>query len=174
MINCDPHQNQHPVLTYHVFCYASIVNTASTSLIGLAVDRENGWICHLSYTHKVAVAWEGRHRVSRPRLVAEYSGKRSLSPSKRKIRLKPLNDLFSMAECCLMADTVQYFLDRNIRFCPRSAVTDVLGSITGTHISGEFHRRVAEEPERYFEQSPYLKKVLDGLKQSGKRLIFVR
>lgn len=120
------------------------------------------------------MAWEGRHRVSRPRLVAEYSGKRSLSPSKRKIRLKPLNDLFSMAECCLMADTVQYFLDRNIRFCPRSAVTDVLGSITGTHISGEFHRRVAEEPERYFEQSPYLKKVLDGLKQSGKRLIFVR
>jgi hypothetical protein len=75
-------------------------------LLGLAVDRENGWICHLSYTHKVAVAWEGRNRVSRSRLVAEYSGKRALSPSQRRLRLKPLNDLFSMAECCLMADTV--------------------------------------------------------------------
>ena len=53
------------------------------------------------------MAWEGRNRVSRSRLVAEYSGKRALSPSQRRLRLKPLNDLFSMAECCLMADTVQ-------------------------------------------------------------------
>ncbi|KAL9182634.1 hypothetical protein ACHAXT_013286 [Thalassiosira profunda] len=143
------------------------------SIRGLAVDRENGWICHLSYTHKVAVAWEGRHRVPRPRLVEEYTGKRALSPSKRKKRLKPLNDLFSMAECCLMADTVQFFLDRDIPFCPRSAVSDVLGSITGTHISGDFHRRVAKEPERYFEDKPNLKSVLDKMKQSGKRLIFV-
>ena len=53
------------------------------------------------------MAWEGRNRVSRSRLVAEYSGKRALSPSQRRLRLKPLNDVFSMAECCLMADTVQ-------------------------------------------------------------------
>jgi hypothetical protein len=145
-----------------------------SSPLGLAVDRENGWICHLSYTHKVAVAWEGRNRVSRSRLVAEYSGKRALSPSQRRLRLKPLNDLFSMAECCLMADTVQYFLDRSIRFCPRSAVTDVLGSITGTHVSGQFHKMVAQEPEKFFEPQPYLSDVLDKLKGSGKRLIFVR
>jgi len=143
------------------------------SIRGLAVDRENGWICHLSYTHKVAVAWEGRHRVPRPRLMAEYSGKRALTPKERKTRLKPLNDLFSMAECCLMADTVQFFLDRDIPFCPRSAVNDVLGSITGTHVSGEFHRQVAREPEKFFEAKPYLKSVLDGMQQSGKRLIFV-
>mmetsp|Transcript_2934 Transcript_2934/g.5540 ORF Transcript_2934/g.5540 Transcript_2934/m.5540 type:complete len:658 (-) Transcript_2934:472-2445(-) len=143
------------------------------SIRGLAVDRENGWICHLSYTHKVAVAWEGRHRVTRPRLMAEYTGKRALEPSARKKRLKPLNDLFSMAECCLMADVVQFFLDRDIPFCPRSAVNDVLGSITNTHISGEFHREVARVPERYFEEKPYLKGVLDSLRDSGKRLIFV-
>lgn len=143
------------------------------SIRGLAVDRENGWICHLSYTHKVAVAWEGRNRVSRTRLMEEYSGKRSLSPSERKKRLRPLNDLFSMAECCLMADTVQFFLDREIPFCPRSAVNDVLGSITGTHVSGEFHKMVAREPGKYFEGKPYLKSVLDKLKDSGKRLIFV-
>mmetsp|Transcript_27429 Transcript_27429/g.57947 ORF Transcript_27429/g.57947 Transcript_27429/m.57947 type:complete len:599 (+) Transcript_27429:277-2073(+) len=143
------------------------------SIRGLAVDRENGWVCHLSYTHKVAVAWEGRHRVPRPRLMEEYSGKRALSPNERKKRLKPLNDIFSMAECCLMADTVQFFLDRDIPFCPRSAVNDVLGSITGTHISGEFHRMVAKEPKKYFEEKPYLKAVLDKMKESGKRLIFV-
>lgn len=155
--------------------YPLTIYTTHNNIIssGLAVDRENGWICHLSYTHKVAVAWEGRHRVPRPRLMAEYSGKRALTPKERKTRLKPLNDLFSMAECCLMADTVQFFLDRDIPFCPRSAVNDVLGSITGTHVSGEFHRQVAREPEKFFEAKPYLKSVLDGMQQSGKRLIFV-
>eukprot|EP00956_Cyclotella_meneghiniana_P013130 scaffold18808_cov85-Cyclotella_meneghiniana.AAC.13 len=141
------------------------------SIRGLAVDRENGWICHLSYTHKVAVAWEGRNRVSRGRLMEEYSGKRALTPRERKTRLKPLNDLFSMAECCLMADTVQFFLDRDIPFCPRSAVNDVLGSITGTHISGEFHRQVAEEPGKYFETKPYLKGVLKKMRDGGKRYV---
>merc|ERR1711957_817341 len=100
-------------------------------------------------------------------------GKRALSPSHRKKRLKPLNDLFSMAECCLMADTVQFFLDRDIPFCPRSAVNDVLSSITQTHIGGQFHRQVARNPENYFEPKPYLAGVLNKLKQGGKRLIFV-
>ena len=45
------------------------------SVRGLAVDRETGWICHLSYTHKVAVAYEGRQKVSRERLMEEYTGK---------------------------------------------------------------------------------------------------
>ena len=157
-----------------IYTKNNIIKYQSHQNTGLAVDRENGWICHLSYTHKVASAWEGRHRVSRPNLMAEYSGKRALSPSERKRRLKPLNDLFSMAECCLMADTVQFFLDRDIPFCPRSAVNDVLGSITNTHISGDFHKLVAQEPEKYFEEKPHLKQVLDGMKDAGKRLIFVR
>ena len=89
-------------LSYHfillVQCRWNFIITnalINKTLAGLAVDRENGWICHLSYTHKVAVAWEGRHRVSRSRLMEEYSGKRALTPSERRTRLKPLNDLFS-------------------------------------------------------------------------------
>ncbi len=143
------------------------------SVRGLAVDRENGWICHLSYTHKVALAYEGRQKVSRERLMKEYSGKRALTPSERKSRLKPLNDLFSMAECCLMADVVQFFNDKSIPFCPRNAVVDILGAIGATHISGDFHRLVAEQPQKYFEPRPHLKEVLQKLKESGKRLIFV-
>lgn len=142
------------------------------SIRGLAVDKETGWICHLSYTHKVACAWEGRNKVSRGRLMEEYSGKRSLTPDERKKRLKPLNDLFSMAECCLIADVVQFFLDRGIPFCPRNAVHDILSSIGSTHVSGEFHRMVAVDPGRYFEEQPHLKEVISSLKESGKRLIF--
>lgn len=144
------------------------------SIRGLAVDKETGWITHLSYTHKVAVAWEGREKVETSRIYTEYRGKRALNPKDRRARLKPLNDLFSMAECCLIADTIQYFKDNTIDYCPSNTVTDVLGAIRDTHISGDFHRLVASNPKMYFDPTPDLKSVLNNLKDSGKRLIFAR
>lgn len=142
------------------------------SIRGLAVDKETGWICHLSYTHKVAVAWDGREKVSTPQIYKEYRGKRALNPSERKSRLKPLNDLFSMAECCLIADTIQFFKDNNIDFCPTNVVTDILDVIGDTHRSGDFHRIVAKDPGKYFNPTPHLETVLKNLKKAGKRLIF--
>ncbi|KAL7579859.1 hypothetical protein ACA910_004871 [Epithemia clementina (nom. ined.)] len=143
------------------------------SIRGLAVDTKTGWICHLSYTHKVAVAWEGREKVPTPRIYAEYRGKRGMTPSERKKRLKPLNDLFSMSECCLIADTIQFFKERDIPYHGQNVVTDVLSSIRETHISGDFHRLVARNPVRYFEPSPHLQEVVQKFKDAGKRLIFV-
>jgi len=143
------------------------------SIRGLAVDKETGWVCHLSYTHKVAVAWEGREKVSTERMIEEYSGKRALSPSERRERIKPLNDLFSMAECCLIADTVQFFKDNEIPFCARNAVMDILEVIRDTHISGDFHRVVSKNLPKYVEPAPHLKEVLQNLKTANKSLIFV-
>ena len=153
---------------------AGLVYDNYFSIRGLAVDKETGWICHLSYTHKVAVAWEGREKVSTSNIFKEYRGKRGLNPRERRARLKPLNDLFSMAECCLIADTIQFFKDNSIDFCPSNVVTDILGAIRDTHISGDFHRIVAQYPEKYFDVTPHLKEVLESLKDSGKRLIFAR
>lgn len=143
------------------------------SIRGLAVDKETGWITHLSYTHKVAVAWEGREKLPTSRLLQEYRMKRALDPAGRKKRLKPLNDLFSMSECCLIADTIQFFKDRGIQYSPRNVVNDVLKAVTETHLSGEFHRLVANHPERYFRPTPHLSQVLRNFKVAGKRLIFV-
>jgi HAD superfamily 5'-nucleotidase-like hydrolase len=143
------------------------------SIRGLAVDKETGWITHLSYTHKVAVAWEGREKLPTSRIFEEYRGKRALRPDERKKRLKPLNDLFSMAECCLIADTIQFFKDHDIPYCAQNVVNDVLKAVTATHLSGDFHRLVANDPERYFDPTPHLKQVLRNLKEAGKRLIFV-
>jgi HAD superfamily 5'-nucleotidase-like hydrolase len=141
------------------------------SIRGLAVDKETGWICHLSYTHKVAVAWDGREKVSTSQIYKEYRGKRALNPKERKSRLKPLNDLFSMVDCCLIADTIQFFKDSGIEFHPSNVVTDILGSIGDTHRSGDFHRIVADDPEKYFNPTPHLEAVLTNLKSAGKQLI---
>jgi 5' nucleotidase family len=136
-------------------------------------NKHTGWITHLSYTHKVAVAWEGREKLPTSRIFEEYRGKRALTPAERRKRLKPLNDIFSMAECCLIADTIQFFKDRDIPYCAQNVVTDVLKAVTDTHLSGEFHRLVAQNPEAYFDPTPHLKDVLQSLKDAGKRLIFV-
>jgi hypothetical protein len=122
----------------------------------------------------VAVAWEGRDKVETSRIYKEYRGKRALNPSERKKRLKPLNDLFSMAECCLIADTIQFFKDNKIDYCPANTVSDVLSAIRDTHISGDFHRIVANNPELYFDPTPHLETVLTNLKDAGKHLIFAR
>jgi phosphoglycolate phosphatase-like HAD superfamily hydrolase len=143
------------------------------SIRGLAVDLKTGWITHLSYTHKVAVAWEGREKLPTSRIFEEYRGKRALRPSERRQRLKPLNDLFSMAECCLIADTIQFFKDHAIPYCPQSVVQDVLKVVTETHLSGDFHRIVARDPGKFFSPTPHLESVLENLKASGKKLIFV-
>ena len=151
--------------------YICRVNVITAHL--LVSFSATGWITHLSYTHKVAVAWEGREKLPTSRIFEEYRGKRALTPAERRKRLKPLNDIFSMAECCLIADTIQFFKDRDIPYCAQNVVTDVLKAVTDTHLSGEFHRLVAQHPEVYFDPTPHLKDVLQKLKDSGKRLIFV-
>jgi HAD superfamily 5'-nucleotidase-like hydrolase len=119
----------------------------------------------------VAVAWDGREKVSTSQIYKEYRGKRALNPKERKSRLKPLNDLFSMVDCCLIADTIQFFKDSGIEFHPSNVVTDILGSIGDTHRSGDFHRIVADDPEKYFNPTPHLEAVLTNLKSAGKQLI---
>ena len=46
-------------------------------------------------------------------------------------------------------------------------------AIGETHISGDFHRIVANDPAKYFEPTPYLEQVVRNFKRAGKRLIFV-
>lgn len=96
-----------------------------------------------------------------------------MRPSERKKRLKPLNDIFSMAECCLIADTIQFFKDRGIPHCPQNAATDIVDSVRETHISGSFHRLITSENnmERYFEPNPNIAEVLQNFKAAGKHLI---
>lgn len=143
------------------------------SIRGLAVDRKTTWICHLTYAHEVGVAWEGRNKVTHNQLMEEYNGKKSMNPLDRKKRLRPINDIFSLPLSCLVSDVVQWLKDNDIPYCSESVVSDIFASIDAAHSSGAFHRIVARKPEVYFEPQPYLREVIENLKEAGKRLIFV-
>lgn len=144
---------------------------------GLAVDLDKAWICMLTLRYRVSIAFYGRERVD-PKVVARTyrseTGSGILPPEERKKRLKPLNDLFSTAEACLLADVVQWFRDRNIPFDKRSVVTDVLAAITQAHVSGELHETVSENLETYIEpDGQHLLQLLDRFRAAGKKLMLV-
>lgn len=145
---------------------------------GLAVDLETGWICKLTYRHRVATAFFGRERVDSDTVRDAYKSSKGtgvLPPDGRKARLRPLNDLFSLVEACLLADVVQWFKDRSIPFEAKSVVTDVLSAVGKTHTSGTMHRAVVEDLERFIEPDAkrHMRQLLEQLRAAGKQIMLV-
>lgn len=138
---------------------------------GLSVDLQTAWICKLTYNYYVSTAFFGREQVDRESL--RPLNEAILSEDVRKRRLKPLNDLFSMAEACLLADVVQWFKSKRIPFNPGSVTEDVLQSIRHQHISGRMHNTVAANVERFVNKNSDSRKMLERLKASGKKLMLV-
>lgn len=145
----------------------------SFAVRGLAVDLKTGWICQLSHSHKVAVAYYGTEPVSTEDMLLEFEGRRAMTPKQRQNRLKPLNDLFSMAECCLVAHVIEFFKDTDIDFHAKSVVEDVMAAIRDTHIKGEFHSLIVKSPSKYFKKSPQLKTILSNILASNKKLMLL-
>jgi len=145
---------------------------------GVAVDVESAWICALTNRYRVSVAFYGRERVS-PEVVSDMYksefGAGILPPEERRRRMRPLNDLFSTVEACLLADLVQWFKDRDIAFDARSVVEDVLSAVGHAHTSGDMHRAVAEDLDHFLEpdEERRLRHLLESLKASGRKTMLV-
>jgi len=145
---------------------------------GIAVDMESAWVCSLTNRYRVSVAYHGRDRVSNQAIADMYKsefGAGILPPEERRRRMRPLNDLFSTVEACLLADLVQWFKDRDIQFDPRSVVEDVLSAVGKTHTSGAMHRAVADDLDRFLEpdEQGHLRQVLEQLRAAGKTAMLV-
>jgi len=145
---------------------------------GLAVDIETAWVCKINFRYRVAVAFFGRERVDPQEVKAMYSSKTGagvVEYEERRARLRPLNDIFSMVEACLLADVVQWFKDNEVPFDPRSVVNDVLQAVGKAHMSGAMHKSVAADLSKYVEPDPErrMRQLLVQLKDVGKKLMVV-
>lgn len=98
-----------------------------------------------------------------------------MSDEERKARFRPLNDLFSMVDACILADVVQFFKDKEIPFDPRSVANDVLQAVGKAHDSGDMHRAVAGDLEKYVEPDAkrHLRQMLTKLRQADKKMMLV-
>lgn len=87
--------------------------------------------------------------------------------------MRPLNDLFSVAEGCLIADAMELHLSRAKKtgesFVASSIVDDVQRAISEVHINGSMQGAVVADPARYIKKSPDLGKMLNHVNESNKK-----
>lgn len=142
---------------------------------GLCVDRNNGVIAKLSHVQRVGskYVYRGRKALSPTEIESLYGEFRHVSHDDIS-EMRPLNDMFAMAEACLVADVIQV-LDRSAdlygdSYSPSIVIDDVLNAIRDVHISGAMHSAVLHDPQRFIIPTPELYDMLKRYKDSGKDL----
>uniref|UniRef100_A0A7S3GVC7 Uncharacterized protein n=1 Tax=Spumella elongata TaxID=89044 RepID=A0A7S3GVC7_9STRA len=140
---------------------------------GLSVDARFGTLGKLSHLQRLASnrTYIGKKEITPEEMLSLY-GDRHISYGDLNM-MRPLNDLFSVAEGCLIADTMELFLSRAKRtgesFVATSIVDDVQKAISDVHINGSMQGEVLSDPQRYIKNSPDLGNMLTHVKESGKQ-----
>jgi HAD superfamily 5'-nucleotidase-like hydrolase len=141
---------------------------------GLTVDARHGVISKLSHLQRLAVnrTYRGKHQLT-PTELEELYGDRHV-PHGDLGQMRPLNDLFSTAEGCLIADAMEVFMNRfktkGESFAASAIVEDVKTAISSVHTDGSMQSAVLADPDRYIKKSPSLGTLLTHVKDSGKQL----
>lgn len=141
---------------------------------GLTVDARHGVLSKLSHLQKLAInrTYRGKKQLS-PEDMEKLYGNRHI-PYGDLSQMRPLNDLFSVAEGCLIADVMELFVSNNQKtgetFVPSSIVEDVQQAISEVHINGSMQGAVLADPDRYIKSAPDLANMLHHVKDSGKKL----
>lgn len=139
---------------------------------GLAVDTRTGALIKLNYLGVISVScvFVGRRQCSEAEVREMYGEDYTISMQYRKTYIKPLNDLFTLAEACLVADTIQGLRDQNLSFDPSAVVSDVQAGIENTHSMRVMHDAVMSDVEKYVHATPKIRGFLTSLRESGKKL----
>ncbi|ETV66333.1 hypothetical protein H257_17134 [Aphanomyces astaci] len=144
----------------------------SFAIRGLAIDTEKALLCKISSHQKLSYTgvFRGRQRLSREEILLAYNGSRHIPISYRAECMKPLNDLFSVAQACLFADVIQFFTDHGIAYEPRAVHEDIESSIAEVHTSGKMHKAVVQDLPLYMEPNTKLRELLSRFQKDGKKL----
>jgi HAD superfamily 5'-nucleotidase-like hydrolase len=142
---------------------------------GLFVDPKNGTICKLSHLQRIGTnfTFKGRKKLEISEIESIYGESRHISYGNLKA-MRRLNDLFSMAEGCLIADCIDCFESARKRtgeeYSAPAIIDDVQAAIKNIHVSGSLHNHILADMDRYIVHNPKLGKMLEHLQVSGKRL----
>jgi len=88
--------------------------------------------------------------------------------------MRPVNDLFSTAEACLISDAIDAFevqkKDSGEVYSAEAIVDDVQAAVRDVHVNGVLHDIVMSDFPKYVKPSKNILKMLKYLKSSGKQL----
>jgi len=142
---------------------------------GLVFDRRHGVLLKLSYAHSISAgtAYLGRRQLGEEELHRMYGEAMHVPPELVASHMLVLNDLFSLAEACLLADVVQLAVESKVCFDAAAISADVSKAISWVHLSGAMHDLVAAHPEKYLQPSPALGALLADSRAAGKQLFLL-
>ena len=90
--------------------------------------------------------------------------------------MRPLSDLFTMAEAGLIADSMEVYARRfhssqrdNDSYSPSSVIEDIQNAIRDVHMSGILHKTVVSDMPTYIQPSKEVPDMLSYLRHSQKR-----
>jgi HAD superfamily 5'-nucleotidase-like hydrolase len=147
----------------------------SFAVRGLSVDSRNGVLVKLNNLQRVRqrYSYKGKRQLTEEEMAGYYGLSRHVSADDLTT-MRPLNDLFSMAEACLIADVVDVFEHRRLRkgeqYSPAAIIDDVKSVISEVHLSGLMHKAVANDFDKFVIYNPNLLELLLHFRNSGKKL----
>lgn len=116
---------------------------------GLHFDTRHGTLIKLdcNYDIQSTAVCLGRELLSRDASYTLYQSQHIARNEQQYLRT--IADAFAIPEACLLADTVQFFRERQIPFKCEYLADDVAQSISAVHISGQMYRQISEDPAHY-------------------------
>lgn len=142
---------------------------------GLSVDTRYGILTKLNYLQRVRrrYSYKGKRQITLEEMNEYYGPTRHISYEDLSI-MRPLNDLFSMAEACLIADCIEIYEHRKKfkgeLYDPGAIIDDVQSVIRDVHVHGDMHRKVMTDLEKYVKVNPKLIELLFHFRKAGKKL----
>ncbi|XP_002738625.1 5'-nucleotidase domain-containing protein 3-like [Saccoglossus kowalevskii] len=86
--------------------------------------------------------------------------------------MRQMMDLFSIPEMTLLANVIQYFIEKNIPYDPEYLFFDINDAVKSIHYSGAMHQTVQNNIEQYLEKCKNIPEFLNRL-VNCKRKIFL-
>lgn len=142
---------------------------------GLSVDARFGVLIKLNHLQRVGhrYAYKGKRPVTSEEMESYYGASRHI-PYNDLVQLRPLNDMFSLAEACLIADAMEVFEHQKKKngelYSPYAIIDDIQSAVREVHISGMMHNAVIADLDRFVNSNDRLPELLHHLKQGGKKL----
>jgi len=145
---------------------------------GLSVDSRYGVLVKLNHLQRIGIrySYKGKRRLTTAEMDEYYGPTRHIAHADLNA-MRPLNDLFSMAEACLIADAIELHehkkLTKGELYSPTAIVDDVQAAIREVHVSGAMHNAVIADIERFVNYNPRLITLLEHFQNSGKKNVFM-
>ena len=138
---------------------------------GLVFDRKHGTLLKLSSRQMITPGsvFKGRRRLSMHEVLETYKGTLHMGQLHIKKYCRPLPDLFSLAEGCLLSDVVQMAEHIKFPYDPYWLHADVRKAISWSHGAGGMHKSIMSDIPKYVHQSPKLRPYLERLQQNQKQ-----